>query len=145
MTDCCTHKKEFLELEQNLLEKEFKKNQSFLTIKNHRKVSIKEAKEDYVKNYLSLWASGFAQAYCFYCCDPHKCREYNSKMANYVRKVKSHMKKLSNNLDRKVSFEEAERDYIFELGPSFWKGITDVFYLLKSGKINSCRINLKQP
>jgi hypothetical protein len=134
MADCCNHLKELLDAEKPFLDNEIKIHKWCLCEKMGD-IGDDEAEIDYVKSHLKAWGTGFASVYCLMACEGEKCEGYKCKQKSFTDNVKSLRKFLEEKEDRKFSFEEVEKIYIFELGPSYWKGCVDALMYLKSKKI----------
>lgn len=128
MADTCKHLKEIFKAEEPFLNQEYTLHKWFSSEKNHKEIGLEEAILDYVRTHFISWATGFAWAYCPLYCEGEGCEGYVAKQTKFNLGIKDIQD------EKGISFEEAEKIYISNLGPSFWKGVTDAMIYIKNKK-----------
>lgn len=133
MAEYCNHLKELLAAQIPFFKEEVNFNRFILNRENKGKdVGEAKAKGDYIKKHMKDWGTGFAEVYCLLFCEERSdCKAYSSKQSKLKKKIEDYQKELSNNLHREVSYEEAERKYLYVLTPSYWMGVTEAFLFMK--------------
>jgi hypothetical protein len=121
MRGYCDHLDKFKRLQKHYLQNEFNFDELILKQKN----STENPREHYSKNYLNSWTKGIGDAYCILICTKQSCDGKNVKLGNLKKEILKYQIGLKEK-QREISFEEAWEQYIYKLGPSFWKGVTDV-------------------
>jgi len=90
----------------------------------------------YKEHYLGSYMKGLGDAYCSLICQEHDCKGKKVRFGNLKKEVLKYKEYLEKKESRTLSFEKAWELYLFKLGPSFWKAVTDIssIYLLNSLK-----------
>jgi len=131
MIDSCSpeHMNRFKELQMHCLQNEFDFNDHVL-----RKGKILEKEQgtidsvgDYAKKYFASYVEGLGDAYCTLICHEKDCEARKIKFGNLKKKLLQYKITLENeNPNESFSLEKVWELYLFKLGPSFWKAVTDI-------------------
>lgn len=134
MIDSCPQEifDHFKELQMHCLQNEFNFDSQI--------ISENKLDEDplahYTKHHLGSYIKGLGDAYCSLICKEHDCKGKKIKFGNLKKEVLQYKSYLEEKESKTISFEEAWELYLFKLGPSFWKAVTDIssIYLLNNLK-----------
>jgi len=69
----CNHLVELLIAEKVDLKDEISRHKYYMSQKESREVSFREAERDFIEYHLNLWATGYKRAYCSLVCKERDC------------------------------------------------------------------------
>ncbi len=128
MANHCNHLEEFKESQVHYLQNEINFNRWKLTQEKGKDIGKVASEQDYLENYGASWFKGFGDTYCSLFCPEKDCVPRENKLNNLRKEIENYRLELEKESHKDVSFEEAQEEYLFKLGPSFWKGVTDLVF-----------------
>jgi len=136
MIEYCNHLREFRKSQVHYLQNELNFNRWKLFREEGKDLGKTASEENYLLNYGSSWFKGFGDTYCSLFCSEENCVPRDNKLNDLEEEIENYRIELGKESHKDISFEEAQEEYLFKLGPSFWKGVTDLVFTCLLNKKN---------